>query len=149
MRNGKVVYVGQSVKMSHRVGSHSSEKLFDYVLAIRTSIRCLDIIESDLVYRLRPRLNKTTPPIHPKAWVAFCDFFSRLHDPLDECHYFSDGKSKLLYQVQTLLQPITFHPRRGVAITYDPETFTDDDCAASLEHYGDKFDRYPWLEDDE
>ena len=64
VRNGAVVYVGQSVNVTSRVAQHyGGEKKFDYVLWLPVPASELDRIEGALIRHLRPELNKSLGPL--------------------------------------------------------------------------------------
>ena len=60
VRDGQVIYVGQTTQGNRRFVSHQRYKLGDTVLAIRmpiTTSRDLDFHESKWIYKLKPKLN--------------------------------------------------------------------------------------------
>jgi hypothetical protein len=60
VRQGKVVYVGQSVNVAARVAQHH-DKDFDSVTIVECDRKVLDVLESLYIHFLRPPLNGNTP----------------------------------------------------------------------------------------
>lgn len=56
-RNRKVVYVGQSMAVSGRVGAHMKDKLFDYAYCLRVPPSDLDYVEGEMIRALKPEYN--------------------------------------------------------------------------------------------
>jgi predicted GIY-YIG superfamily endonuclease len=56
-KDNKVVYIGQSVNVSQRVGNHISCKEFDYVYYVRCPKTELNYLEAKLIEAIKPKYN--------------------------------------------------------------------------------------------
>lgn len=61
MKEGRVVYVGQTVELRRRIKSHRVEKDFDDVYFMPVPRKNLGAVEADLITSLRPPLNVLRP----------------------------------------------------------------------------------------
>jgi hypothetical protein len=68
VRNGVVVYVGQTRHLLTRIGRHKGwgAKKFDRVLYIETDISSLDHVERSFIEQLDPIYNRTYSPSRPR-----------------------------------------------------------------------------------
>ena len=57
IRDGEIVYVGQSRQLPKRIESHRSDKKFDRVLFVRVSQSVIDQVERRLIIELAPEYN--------------------------------------------------------------------------------------------
>ena len=77
INNGKVVYVGQSVKIMSRVIDHTINKVFDGFAYIPCEANMLDVMESLYIHVLRPPLNgKRFDGKSPVAPLQLKDLFA-------------------------------------------------------------------------
>lgn len=66
-RGNRVVYVGQSTNVFHRVASHTSSKQFDSMAWVPCDPSSLDRLESLYIHVLKPELNANTGPAGSKS----------------------------------------------------------------------------------
>jgi hypothetical protein len=58
--NDEVVYIGQSVNVFSRVGSHAGQKTFSYAFFVPVAKSDLTFVELSLIQALKPKYNKTS-----------------------------------------------------------------------------------------
>jgi hypothetical protein len=69
IKDGRVVYVGQSVQILARVGTHLTCKDFDSFSWVRVPRHQLDLVETLYIQHLRPKYNGDAGPV---SWVNIC-----------------------------------------------------------------------------
>lgn len=69
IREGRVVYVGQSVNAPSRVSDHRREKKFDSWAFLPCSAKQLDLIESLYIHTLRPECNASMTVTEGRVYV--------------------------------------------------------------------------------
>ena len=62
VKDGKIVYVGQSTNIFARVGTHKTDKDFDKAVYFECPSTELDDLEYELINILQPQYNKTGNP---------------------------------------------------------------------------------------
>jgi hypothetical protein len=64
VKDNKVVYIGQSIRLASRISQHWQEKDFDRILYIPVPKEKLNVIEGALINHFKPELNSTVPKLY-------------------------------------------------------------------------------------
>ena len=71
VKDGKIVYVGQSTNVFARVGTHKTDKDFDKAVYFECSSTELDDLEYELINILQPQYNTTGNPLKRFPYSGF------------------------------------------------------------------------------
>jgi hypothetical protein len=86
-KEGNLQYVGKSVNIAQRIGTHTITKDFDSYAYIEVPEKQLDLKEKELISLFRPPLNIVTPEAKPTKCLLTDEYIESLPFSTDEWHY--------------------------------------------------------------
>jgi hypothetical protein len=96
----EIVYVGQTIQLTQRIGSHKKDKTFDHALYFKCNRLDMDRLESALIAALMPQYNRVG--LEPSLADYHLQYlrmygFDGLIDPNHEKHSFMKRRVENLY----------------------------------------------------